>query len=150
MYSYGVADNLAGNLTSFGEVEQACLLNFIFWDAGCVSRCHRGSCPALGRVAGELPIDGRSVDCGEHGIAFGWVLDVVGDLDCVPGSHTVRTYDESRAKKRARGGHTPKFSLIFLFFSNHACVAHKDTGIKIGRAHVRTPVTRGSRMPSSA
>ena len=65
--TYGVADNLA----SFCEVEQACLLNFIFWDAGCGSACHRGWCPVLGGVAGEWPFDsGRS---GEHGIAFGGV-----------------------------------------------------------------------------
>ena len=72
IYSYGVADNLAGNLTSFCEVEQACLLNLIFWDAGgCGSGCHRGWCPVLGGVAGELPFDsGRS---GEHGIAFSGV-----------------------------------------------------------------------------
>ena len=93
----GVADDLAGNLASFCEVEQACLLNFIFWDAGCGSACHRGWCPVLGGVAGEWPFDsGRS---GEHGIAFGGALDVVGDPYCVPGRHTVRTPDESRGQK---------------------------------------------------
>ena len=72
IYSYGVADDLAGVLTFVGEVEQACLLNFIFLDAGCVSKCHR-SCPALGEgeVAGEWQIDGRSVGYGDHVIAFG-------------------------------------------------------------------------------
>ena len=41
-------------------------------------------------------IVGRS---GEHGIAFGGALDVVGDPYCVPGRHTVRTPDESRGPK---------------------------------------------------
>ena len=77
----GVADDLAGNLASFCEVEQACLLTLIFWDAGCGSACRRRSCPVLGRVASEWPFD-----CNEHGIVFRGALDVVGDPCCVPGA----------------------------------------------------------------
>ena len=55
----------------------------------------------LGGVAGEWPFDsGRS---GEHGIAFGGALDVVGDPCCVPVRHIVGTPDGSPGKKGAHG-----------------------------------------------
>ena len=59
----------------------------------------------LGGVAGEWPFDsGRS---GEHGIAFGGALDVVGDPCCVPVRHIVGTPDGSPGKKGAHGEHSP-------------------------------------------
>ena len=59
----------------------------------------------LGGVARDWPFDsGRS---GEHGIAFGGALDVVGDPCCVQVRHIVGTPDGSPGKKGAHGEHSP-------------------------------------------
>ena len=58
------------------------------------------------------------------------MLDVVGDLDCVPWSHAVRTYVESRGIKTGTRWTHAKIFIKFSYFLK-SCVhnsAKKDTG----------------------